>query len=229
MTTRTALFLVLSLSTSCGPAVDEEGFTLDLDAAVAARAHDLGCFRGVEDPAFNLRLAITGEGDDAERTAVVIQEGPQNFVRGTWSYLDDLDGRRLLVDVPDADLSIETSELEMKYGVLARFPAGDAECRIRGFFADEPLPAAGVFRCPDEFFDRVDYILGLDGALTVEEERDDDGQITAQTDFGAWYAEGSSLYLLRPERSEPAKRFLQGSVGSDEITLGGAACPAVPE
>lgn len=231
MSIHTALlvFVSLSLPLACAPPLDEDGFTLDLDAAVAARAHDLGCFQGVEDPAFNLRLALTGEGDDVERTAVVIQEGPQNFVRGSWSFLDDLDGRRLIVDVPDADLSFETSDLEMKYGVLARFPAGDFECRIRGFFAEQAIPAVGTYRCPDDFFDRVDYQLGADGALVVEEERDDEGQITAQTDFGAHYQDGDALYLLRPEREEPAKRFMQGRLGSDDVTLGGDSCPALPE
>lgn len=228
--TRTALLLLCALALACAPTVDEEGFTLDLDAAIAARAHDLGCFAGADEAAFTLRLAITGEGDDEERTAVVIREGPENFVRGTWSVLNDLAGpRRLIVDVPDADLSVETAELEMKYGVLARFPAGDAECRVRGFFAAEPLPAVGVFRCPDEFFDRVDYALAAEGALIVEEERDDDGQITAQSDFGAYYLDGDTVYLLRPEREEPAKRFLEGTLGDDTLTLAGAACPLVAE
>lgn len=229
MTTRTAFFLCLTLPLGCGPALDEDGFTLDVEQAVATRAHDLGCFRSTSEPAYTLRLALTGEGDEVERTAVVIQEGPENFVRGTWSYVADGEQRRLVVDVPDADLTFEADDLEMKYGVLARFPAGDAECRIRGFFAEQPLAALGTFRCPDSFFDRVDYAFGADGTVVVEEERDDDGQITAQTDFGAYYTEGDDLFVLRPERTEPAKRFQRGSVGSGEVTLPGGACPAVAE
>jgi hypothetical protein len=220
---RTTLpLLALLPALACAPTVDEDGFTTDVAEAIAARGHEFGCFEG--ETVYSLQLAVDGEGDDAENLAALIQEGPDNFVTGTWDYELGFQGEETLT-VEVGDLAFESTTLEKKFGALVTFPADGAECRIRGFL-QSPGSFAGAFVCEDDFWDTVTFTFGEDGSLAVRSVRDDDGNITDQDDYGAYFVEGGELFLLRPEREEPELRFLRGAPGDDAVDIAGRSCAA---
>lgn len=210
----------LPLAAGCAPTVDEDGFTLDVSEAIAARGHELACFEG--ETVYSLQLAVDGEGDDAENVAALIQDGPDNFVTGTWDYELGLTGDETL-SVEVGELAFESTALEKKFGALVSFPADGAECRIRGFLQSQGS-FAGTYVCDDDFWDTVAYTFAEDGSLAVRSERDDDGNLTDQDDYGAYFVEGGELFLLRPERTEPEVRFLRGAPGDGAVEIDGRSC-----
>jgi hypothetical protein len=206
---------------ACAPPTDEEGFSTDVNEAVATRGHDFGCFAGEDN--YTLQLAIDGEGDDAENIAAVVQDGETNFETGTWSYDRGLGGETLSVEV--GARAFTTDSLERKFGTLVSFPADGHDCRLRGFIPygdDETLE--GTFVCEDEFWDSVTLELDADFGLYAHSVRDDDGNVTEQEDYGAYFLEGGELFVLRPENDDPSLRFARGSAAADALDLYGVSC-----
>jgi hypothetical protein len=60
--------------------------------------------------------------------------------------------------------------------------------------------------------------------LAVYAVRDDEGALTEQEDYGAYFTEGGELFVLRPENDDPALRFARGSASSDAVDLYGVTC-----
>ena len=60
-----AVCLCACLVLGCAPPTDEDGFTTDVNEAIAKRAHDFGCFAGEDN--YTLQLAIDGEGQTEEQ------------------------------------------------------------------------------------------------------------------------------------------------------------------
>jgi hypothetical protein len=224
--TRAIAIASLVTAAACTPpAIDDDGFTTDVGQAIATRGHDFGCF--TDNASYTLQLAVDGEGEEAERLAALIQDGPENFVTGTWDYEVDLFGEEQL-SVAVGDLAFVSTALDKKFGTLVSFPAGDATCGLRGFLAHGSETLNGTYLCEDEFWDTVRFDFGDDGSVEVHAERDDEGSLTEDTDFGAYFIEAGELFVLRPGRDEPELRFMRGTPGAESIDLGGGACALQP-